>query len=336
MIEKSLDVLAIGNAIVDVLAPAEEATLSALDLPKGGMQLIEEADIARIYAAMGPAQQRSGGSAANTVAGIASLGGRAGFIGRVADDEFGEIFVHDIRAIGVAFNSTPVTDAEPTARCLIFVTPDGQRTMNTYLGCSPSLDRSEITADQIARAEILYLEGYLYDRPEAQAAFDSACAIAADTGTRVALSLSDTFCVERHKEAFTTLIEEHVDILFANEHEIAALSDTDNLTSAAEQIAGEKRIVAMTCGANGSYVVAGAGPDAGSEKHHILSHPVEEVVDTTGAGDLYAAGFLHGLAQGHKIETCGKLGSIAAAEVIGHMGARPEISLRALVESQKL
>ncbi|MEO0619143.1 MAG: adenosine kinase [Pseudomonadota bacterium] len=336
MTKNSLDVLAIGNAIVDVLAHADDEALNRLGLPKGGMQLIEQADIAPIYEAMGPAQQRSGGSAANTVAGIASLGGKAGFIGRVADDDFGKIFAHDIQAVGVEFNSAPVTHAEPTARCLIFVTPDGQRTMNTYLGCSPSLDRSEITQSQIARADILYLEGYLYDRPEAQAAFDNACAIAATTNTRIALSLSDTFCVERHRQAFTALIETHVDILFANEHEIAALTSSNNVRHAAEQLAGEKRLVAMTCGAQGSYVFAGGSENAGSESHHILSHPVEEVVDTTGAGDLYAAGFLYGLAQGHKIETCGRLGSIAAAEVIGHMGARPKISLRKLVESQKL
>lgn len=326
----TLDVLGIGNAIVDVIARSPEETLTELNMVKGGMQLIEEKDIAPIYAAMGPGQERSGGSAANTMAGIASFKGKAGFIGRVADDEFGHIFSHDIKSIGVEFSSDPVTDTDPTARCLIFVTPDGERTMNTFLGCSPALDKREITAEHIERAKVLYLEGYLFDRDEAKAAFYTACDIAKAADTKIALTLSDTFCVDRHRDAFQELVETHIDILFANEDELRALTGTENTVEAATQLANEDKIIVMTRGSQGSFV------SHGNENNHILPQPVQEVVDTTGAGDLYAAGFLYGYAQGHKIETCGQLGSIAAAEVISHIGARPEVSLHELAKANKL
>ncbi|MEL6421395.1 MAG: adenosine kinase [Pseudomonadota bacterium] len=330
MPNKTLDVIAIGNAIVDVLAPATDETLATLALQKGGMQLIEERDIARLYDAMGRAQERSGGSAANTVAGLASLGSAAHFIGRVADDDFGRIFAHDLRAAGVAFASPPAPKgSDPTARCLIFVTPDGERTMNTYLGCSPELDEAEISADQIAAAKVLYLEGYLYDRDAAKRALHLACDHARDAGTRVALSLSDTFCVERHRNALTELIASHVDILFANEDEIRALVQTDDATAAARSLATDQRVIVMTRGPRGSLICHG------EEFEEILPRAVEEVVDTTGAGDLYAAGFLHGHVQGLKFRACGEIGSIAAAEVISHMGARPEQSLSELVSSLK-
>ncbi len=323
-----LDVIGIGNAIVDVIARSDDQTLLDLNLPKGGMQLIDESAIGPMYAAMGPAQERSGGSAANTMAGIASFGGATGFIGRVADDEFGGIFTHDIRSAGVDFASEPVSGGDPTARCLIFVTPDGERTMNTYLGCSPALDKGEITAEHIERAKILYLEGYLFDREEARAAFHTACDIARTADTLISLSLSDTFCVDRHRDAFRHLIETRVDILFANEDELRALTGAENTTDAAIELADNKRTIVITRGAGGSFI------SHRSESHTILPQPVQEVVDTTGAGDLYAAGFLYGYARGLKIETCGMLGSIAAAEVISHIGARPEISLRTLVEGK--
>ncbi len=330
MSAQQLDVLGIGNAIVDVIAKSDDQTLADLNLAKGAMQLIEETDIAPIYAAMGPGQERSGGSAANTIAGIASFGGRTGFIGRVASDEFGQIFTHDIRSIGVEFASKPVSGGDPTARCLIFVTPDGERTMNTFLGCSPALDKQEITPEHIEQAKILYLEGYLFDRDEAKAAFYAACDIAKTADTLISLTLSDTFCVERHRDAFLDLIETHIDILFANEDELQALTGATDTVNAAIKLAGENKTVVMTRGAEGSFI------SHRSEKHHILPQPVQEVVDTTGAGDLYAAGFLYGYAQGHKIETCGTLGSIAAAEVISHIGARPEISLHELAKANKL
>ncbi|MGI9406196.1 MAG: adenosine kinase, partial [Hyphomicrobiaceae bacterium] len=282
-----IDVLGIGNAIGDIIARSDDETVARLDLPKGGMQLIEETDIDRIYGAMGPAQERSGGSAANTMAGIASFGGNAGFIGRVADDEFGKIFRHDIKSIGVAFESTPAMDADPTARCLIFVTPDGERTMNTYLGCSPALDNREITPEHIAAARILYLEGYLFDRDEAKNAFYNACNIAKNADTAIALTLSDTFCVERHRDAFRELIDTHIDILFANEDELRALTGNDDIEQAAITLAGNKRTVIATRSEHGSFI------SHRSENHEISSQPVKEVVDTTGAGDLYAAGFLY-------------------------------------------
>jgi len=328
MTSNTVDVLGIGNAIVDVIARSEDQTLTDLNLVKGGMQLIEESDIAPLYGAMGPGQERSGGSAANTMAGIASFGGSTGFIGRVADDEFGRIFTHDIRSVGVQFASEPVAGGEPTARCLIFVTPDGERTMNTFLGCSPALDAREITEDHISQAGILYLEGYLFDRDQAKGAFYAAADIAKASDTLISLTLSDTFCVERHRDAFHNLIDNHVDLLFANEDEMRALTGSDDTVEAAHKLSGNKRTVVMTRGEEGSFI------SHRSEKHHILSQPVQEVVDTTGAGDLYAAGFLYGYAQGHKIETCGHLGSIAAAEVISHIGARPEVSLRDLAKSK--
>ncbi|MGI9407575.1 MAG: adenosine kinase [Hyphomicrobiaceae bacterium] len=326
----TIDVIGIGNAIVDVIARSDDSTLSDLNLPKGGMQLIEESDIDRLYNAMAPAQERSGGSAANTMAGIASFGGTAGLIARVADDEFGKIFAHDIRSIGVSFESTPITDSDPTARCLIFVTPDGERTMNTYLGCSPALDKTEITPEHIQSANILYLEGYLFDRDEARNAFHQACSIAKAAETRISLSLSDTFCVERHRDAFRELIDTHVDILFANEDELRALTGNNNVEEATSQLAGSNKTIVTTRSAAGSFI------SHRSENHKILSQPVKEVVDTTGAGDLYAAGFLYGYARGLKINECGNLGSMAAAEVISHIGARPEISLRKLAEEKEL
>ena len=326
----TLDVLGIGNAIVDVVAKSDDETLIKLNLAKGGMQLIEQDQIAGIYDAMGPGQESSGGSVANTMAGIASFGGKTGFIGRVADDDFGQVFSHDIRSMGVEFASTPFAGGEPTARCLIFVTPDGERTMNTYLGCSPALDTREITEEHIKRAKILYLEGYLFDRDEAKRAFHTACNMAKASDTLISLSLSDPFCVERHRDEFKELIETHVDILFANEDEIRSLSQHDDTVNATTELAGESKTIVMTRGAEGSVI------SHRNEIHHILSQQVKQVVDTTGAGDLYAAGFLYGYAQGHKIETCAKLVNIAAAEVISHLGARPETSLADIANANGL
>jgi sugar/nucleoside kinase (ribokinase family) len=319
------DVIGVGNAIVDVLSPADEAFLANHGLAKGMMTLID-ADRARaLYDAMGPGVEVSGGSAANTLAGLASLGGRGAYIGKVRNDTLGGVFSHDISAIGVDYRTRPATDGGSTARCLIFVTPDAQRTMQTYLGVSVELGPDDIDLGAVEDAQITYLEGYLFDPPEAKKAFVKAAEAAHAAGRKVALTLSDPFCVDRHRAEFLHLISGHVDIVFANEAEIGALFEVGDFDSALQKIRGHCEIAALTRSEKGSVIVAG------EEVHVVDAAPVSRVVDTTGAGDLYAAGFLFGLTQGRSLRDCGRIGGLAAAEIISHYGARPEVSLRKLL-----
>jgi sugar/nucleoside kinase (ribokinase family) len=325
------DVVGIGNAIVDIIGRCDDGFLAQHGCTKGSMQLVDAAAIAKLYEATGPAVEISGGSVANTMVGIASLGGRAGFIGKTANDDFGKIFAHDIRAAGVTFATRPAPKgSEPTGRCLVLVTPDGQRTMSTFLGVSPQLSGGEVDAELIRSARIVYLEGYLFDRPKAKAAFRQAAQIAASAGRQVALSLSDPFCVDRHRREFLDLIRSAIDILFANEAEITSLYQTSSFEEAARRAAADTKLAALTRSEKGS-VILGAGKSI-----RIPVEPVAKVVDTTGAGDLYAAGFLFGLATGRELETAGRLGSLAAAEIISHIGARPEIKLAELARKRGL
>ena len=324
MTTPTLDILGIGNAIVDVLAPTPEAFLAERGLLKGGMALIDAEAAAALYAAMPAGVESSGGSAANTCAVAASLGAKVGFLGTVADDELGRVFAHDIRAAGVAFPHKPLAGAAPTARCLILVTPDGQRTMNTFLGACVGFGAEDLDEGMIAAAKVVYLEGYLFDPPEAQAAFRRAAAIARAAGRQVALTLSDAFCVGRHRAAFRDFVKNDADILFANEAEITALYETDSFEDAAFQVAGDVATAALTRSEKGSVILAEGG-------RILVPAAPAKVVDTTGAGDAYAAGFLAALTQGQSLATCGRWGSIAAAEVIGHYGARPQADLKGLV-----
>ncbi len=322
---RRFDVLGIGNAIVDVIAHADDGFLRDAGLAKGAMTLIDAAAAESLYARMGQAVEASGGSAANTIAGLAALGGRGAFIGKVRNDQLGGIFAHDIRALGVAFDTPPATTGAATARCLIFVTPDAQRTMQTFLGVSGTLAPADIDETLVRDAAVTYLEGYLWDPPEAKHAFEKAAKIAHQAGNMVALSLSDAFCVDRHRADFLRLVEGHVDILFANESEILSLYQVDDFDTALQKARGHCQIAALTRSEKGSVVIAG------DELHVIDAVRTGKVVDTTGAGDLYAAGFLHGLTQGRSLHDCGRIGSICAGEIIGHYGARPEAPLDALV-----
>jgi sugar/nucleoside kinase (ribokinase family) len=322
--DANLDVVGIGNALVDVLSHETDAFIAEHGLVKNAMTLIETDRAEELYAAMGPGIEMSGGSAANTIAGVASFGGRSAYLGRVFDDQLGQVFAHDLRAQGVTFENKAATDGPPTGRCLIVVTPDAHRTMNTYLGSSAFFSPGDVDPDLVRSAQVTFLEGYLFDRPESMEAYWVASGHARDAGRRVALTLSDLFCVERHHDAFVPLVRDRVDILFANETEACALWGCDEVGAAVERARAEVGIAAITMGAKGSVVVAGA------ETHEVAAEPVE-VVDTTGAGDLYAAGFLYGLTAGRPLPECGRLGSLAAAEVIGHIGARPEIDLSSLV-----
>ncbi|HEX3430901.1 MAG TPA: adenosine kinase [Rhizomicrobium sp.] len=322
-----IDVVGIGNAIVDIIAHADDTFLTRHKMQKGSMTLIDEGKAEALYAAMGPAMQLSGGSAANTIAGLASLGARTGYIGKVKEDALGRVFRHDIRSAGVRFPTEAATDGPATARCLIFVTPDAQRTMNTFLGASANLSPADVDEELIRSANIVYLEGYLYDPPLAKAAFHRAAQMAHGAGRKVALSLSDRFCVERYREEFRHLAELHIDYLFANESEIEALFETD-VKSALPQVVSAVEIAAITHGAQGS-LIATKGACI-----HIDAAPVERVVDTTGAGDLYAAGFLFGLARGRSLPECGRFGSLAAAEIISHYGGRPETPLNEYVQQR--
>jgi sugar/nucleoside kinase (ribokinase family) len=325
MTQASIDVVGIGNAIVDVLAHSEDAFLAREGLVKGTMTLIDADRADALYRMMGPAIEASGGSAGNTMAGIASLGGTGAYIGKVRDDFLGQVYRHDITAAGVRFETPAATRGPGTARCLILVTPDGQRTMNTYLGACVELGPADIDPDVIAAAQITYLEGYLFDPPQAQEAFRKAAAIAHSAGRQVALSLSDPFCVERHRPAFRDLVDGHIDILFANEAEICSLFETDDFAAATAAVRGHVAIAALTRSAAGSVILAGAA------EHPVAAAPVERVVDTTGAGDLYAAGFLYGLTRPLPLPVCGEIGSLCAAEIISHFGARPEVKLSDLV-----
>ena len=325
------DVVGIGNAIVDIIARCDDAFLMRHGRSKGSMQLVDAAEVSRLYADMGPATEISGGSVANTMVGIASFGGRAGFIGKTAADQFGQVFGHDIRAAGVTFTTAQASEGgEPTGRCLVLVTPDGQRTMATFLGVSPQLGGGEVDAALIRSARIIYLEGYLFDRPEAKAAFRQAAEIAGKAGRQVALGLSDPFCVDRHRAEFLSLIRANVDILFANEAEITSLYQTQSFDEAARRAQADTRLAALTRSEKGSVVLSKGKITA------IHAAPVTNVVDTTGAGDLYAAGFLYGIAAEQNIETAGRLGSLAAAEIISHIGARPRKNLRDLARAAGL
>lgn len=328
MASKGLEVIGIGNAIVDVLSHADDAFLEREGLTKGAMRLIDAAEADALYARMGPAIEISGGSAANTMAGLASLGGRGAFIGKVRDDQLGQVFRHDLRAAGVAFDCPLANDGPATARSLIMVTPDAQRTMNTYLGACVELGPEDIDPALVGGAQITYLEGYLWDPPRAQEAFVKAAEIAHKAGRRVALTLSDPYCVDRHRDSFEELVAHHVDILFANQEELMSLYQSADFDAALHAVRGECAIAVLTRSARGSVILHG------SDLHIVDAEPVAQVVDTTGAGDQYAAGFLYGLIRDYDLYSCGRIASIAAAEVIGHVGARPETSLAALVESR--
>ena len=323
--EKCFDVVGIGNAIVDVLVQADDRFLEDHDLTKGTMALVDEHQAERLYASVGPGLETSGGSAANTLAGVAQLGGRAGFIGRVRDDQLGGIFAHDIRSVGARFETPAATEGPSTARCLILVTPDAQRTMCTYLGASVGLDPADLDLEMVAQAKLLYLEGYLWDSDEAKAAFIAAAEMARAHGGEVALSLSDAFCVERHRDSFQELVDGHVDILFANEMEITALYKANSFEEAADQVRGRCKLAALTRSEQGSVVLNGSGT------HSIAPFQLGPLLDTTGAGDLYAAGFLHAYTQGQAVEACGRLGSLCAGQVVTQLGPRPQGSLKQLV-----
>jgi sugar/nucleoside kinase (ribokinase family) len=320
----SLDILGIGNAIVDVLAPTDDAFLTARGLPKGGMQLIDTNQAEALYAAMPAGVESSGGSAANTCAVAAALGAKVGFLGKVASDQLGQVFAHDIKAGGVHFPTPPLAAGAPTARCLILVTPDGQRTMNTFLGACVTFGPEDVDTAEVARAKVVYLEGYLFDPPAAQAAFRAAAKAAHAAGRKVALTLSDPFCVGRHRDAFRAFVAEECDILFANEAEILALYETEDFEVAAKRVAQDVEIAALTRSEHGSVILSGG------QRHVVAAQPTT-VVDTTGAGDAYAAGFLAAWTQGQPLAEAGRWGSIAAAEVISHYGARPQADLKALV-----
>ena len=328
MADAQLDVVGVGNAIVDVIAQADEAMIDRLKLSKGTMTLIDADEADRLYGEMDAGMETSGGSAANTLAGIASLGGAGAYIGKVRDDQLGGVFSHDIQAAGVDYRSRPATEGEPTARCLIFVTPDADRTMQTFLGVSVMLGPDDIDPEAIGDAQITYLEGYLFDRDAAKEAFVKAAELAHAAGRKVALSLSDPFCVDRHRASFQHLVEGHVDILFANHDEITSLYETDSFDDAVGRLVGKVDLAAVTRGAEGSVIVTA------DQVIEIPAEPVTNIVDTTGAGDLYAAGVLFGLTQGYELEIAGRIGSICAAEVISHYGARPETSLSALVKEK--
>jgi sugar/nucleoside kinase (ribokinase family) len=321
----TLDVVGIGNALVDVISHETDDFLDAHGLVKGGMALIDSDRAHALYEAMGPAVFISGGSAANTMVGITSFGGRAGFVGRVRDDQLGEEFGHDIRAADVRFDTPPAPDGLATGRCLIVVTPDAERTLNTFLGAAAEIGPEEVESADIETAQVTYLEGYLFDQPRAKEAFRFAARRAHEAGARVALTLSDSFCVDRHRDDFLALVEHEIDILFANEHEITALYQVDDFDTALQHVSHHCELAALTRSAKGSVIVSG------DEVHVIDAHPVEGgVVDTTGAGDAYAAGFLFGFTHAYDLGTCARLGSLAASEVISHLGARPEHSLAEL------
>jgi sugar/nucleoside kinase (ribokinase family) len=324
MTTAKFDVTAIGNAIVDVLAKADDALLVEHKLPKGGMSLIDAVAAERLYSIMGPGVEASGGSAANTVAGIAALGGRAAYIGKVAADQLGDVFTHDIRAVGVTYDTPRLAGGLPTARCLIFVTPDAQRTMQTFLGATTQLGPEDVNMDYITSSRVLYLEGYLWDQPRAKKAMREAAIRAQKHGVKVSLTLSDAFCVARFRDEFIDLVEHHVDILFANESEILSLYQVQNFDDALQHVRGHTEIAALTRSEKGSVIVNGG------EVHVIDAIKGVKVVDTTGAGDAYAAGFLYAYTQGRDLGTCGRLGNVLAAAVISKMGPRIEGDVKAL------
>jgi len=308
-----------------VIAHADDAFIEAESLVKGSMTLIETERAVTLYRALGSAVEMSGGSAANTMCGVASLGGRAAYIGKVSDDELGNVFGHDLNAVGVSFRAGAPSGTVPTGRCIIVVTPDAQRTMNTYLGVSSLLSIADLDEEAIAAGEVLYMEGYLFDRDDAKAAFRRAAEVAHAAGRRVSLTLSDSFCVDRHRADFRALVRDEVDLLFGNEDELCSLYEVASLEAAIAEVRRDCDLVAVTAGADGSCVVT---PDG---TVRVPAERVDRVLDTTGAGDLYAAGFLFGLTNGESLDDCARLGSIAAAEVISHVGPRPLVPLHTLV-----
>jgi len=322
------DVAAIGNAIVDVIAPADDVFLEAQGLTKGAMMLVDAGQSAALYAKMQAGVETSGGSAANTVAGLASFGGKGAFLGKVADDQLGGVFTHDMRAIGAHFDNTPLIGGPATAVSMINVTPDGQRTMCTYLGASVEFSDADVDTAVVEAAKLVYLEGYLFDAEAARRAFAKAAGLAHGAGRQIALTLSDSFVVERHRAALLGFIETQVDLLFANESELTALFETESFEQAIEALRGRVVLAAVTRSDQGSVIVTGGDLVA------VPAEPVEKVVDTTGAGDQYAAGFMFGLARGRPLHECGRLGSLAAAEVISHYGPRPQVSLKDLAASK--
>jgi sugar/nucleoside kinase (ribokinase family) len=321
----AFDVLGIGNAIVDVISHADEAFLQTHALTKGSMMLIDEARAETLYAAMGPGIEVSGGSCGNTMAGIASLGGKGAYFGKVKQDQLGAVFTHDLRSIGVAFETPQATQGPSTARCLILVTPDAQRTMNTYLGACTGLGPGDIDTKVVAAAQVTYVEGYLWDEPEAKKAVLKAFDAAHAAGRLVSITLSDSFCVDRYRDEFRALVRDKIDILFGNEAEIKSLYQVDTFEKALEATRREGKIAALTRSEKGSVVIKG------SETHAVPAAPISKLVDTTGAGDLYASGFLYGFTRGKPLAECARLGGIAAAEVISHVGPRPETPLKDLI-----
>lgn len=319
------DVVGVGNALVDVISHADDDFIRAYELVKGSMTLIDTERALYLYNRLGTAVEMSGGSAANTMTGVASFGGRAAYIGKVSDDELGRVFGHDLRAVGVQFRPGAHDDGTPTGRCIIVVTPDAERTMNTYLGVSSLLCAADIDQATVAAGKVLYMEGYLYDRAEAKEAFRLAAGVAHAHGRQVSLTLSDSFCVDRHRADFRALVTDEVDILFGNELELKALYEVDTFEAAIEHVREDCELAVITAGADGCYVVS----------HHEVqqapAQPVERVLDTTGAGDLFAAGFLYGYTREQPLLECARLGAIAAAEVISHVGPRPLVELRTLV-----
>lgn len=331
MNDPQFDVLGIGNAIVDVLARIEDDVLVAEKLAKGGMHLIDTARAETLYAAMTDAVEKSGGCAGNTAAGVASFGGRAAFIGKVADDSLGTFYRDDMAASGVHFTTAALSGGDPTARSMILITPDGERTMNTYLGAAQSLSPADIDDEVVKASAITYLEGYLWDPPEAKKAFRHAARIAHQAGRKTSITLSDSFCVDRYRDEFLELIRSRtVDILFANDSELRSLYETSSLEAAVQAVRQDCGLTAVTVGADGALVVTAESVTPVAAVH------VDEIADLTGAGDLFAAGFLFGMARGFRLTDCARLGSLAAAEVIGHIGPRPATSLAALAKAAGL
>lgn len=328
---KKFQVVGIGNAMVDVLASATDAFLSSNGIDKGIMQLTDRERGVELYGLIGPAKEISGGSAANTIAGIAHLGGATAYVGKVKDDQLGAIFAHDLRAQGATYETplAPSSHEAETGRCIVLVTPDGERSMNTYLGVTEFLSPDDIDEDQMAQADWIYLEGYRFDGPDSVAAFDKAIAACTGAGGRISLTLSDPFCVGRHRDAFRKLIKDHVDLLFCNRAEILSMYETDDFDAALAMAGAELEIVACTDSENGAHILSHG------QRWHAPAMPVQ-MVDATGAGDLFAGAFLWALTNGHDLETCGRMGCVAASEVISHIGARPEADLMGLFKQQGL
>ena len=328
---KKFQVVGIGNAMVDVLARADDSFLAEAGIGKGIMQLIDMPRAVDLYSRIGPAKEISGGSAANTIAGVAHLGGRTAYVGKVKDDQLGAIFAHDLRAQGAVYETrlAPKDAPQETGRCIVVVTPDGERSMNTYLGVTEFLEPSDIDTEMIAQAEWIYLEGYRFDGPESHAAFAKAIAACKGAGGRVSITLSDPFCVERHRDAFRRMIREDVDLLFCNRAEMLSMYQTTDFDAALTQAAAEVDIVACTDSEHGAHILSGG------KRWHATAVPTR-IVDATGAGDLFAGAFLWGLADGHDLQTCGRMGNVAASEIISHIGARPEADLKALFRNEGL